>query len=116
MSYRNYASNGTFGEPPQPAPRACNNLRIPERTEIRPFAIGRFACAQRRNDRFVILNRAITRALEMLNNTVSARRDPERALAALRHVATHAHILKGVRGDAADVLPAILRRFEQRAL
>ena len=54
--------------------------------------------------------------LEMLYNTVSARRAPERALGALRHVAAHAHVLKGVRGDAADVLPAILRSFEQRAL
>lgn len=71
MAYRNYASNGIFGEPPPPAPRVCNNQRIPQRSDIRPFAIGRFACAQRRNDRFVIVNRAITRALEMLNNTIT---------------------------------------------
>lgn len=71
MAYRNYAFNGRFGEPPPPAARACNNQRIPERTEVRPFAIGRFACAQRRNDRFVVVNRAITRALEMLNNTIT---------------------------------------------
>jgi len=54
--------------------------------------------------------------LEMLYNTVSARRAPERALSALRHVAARAQILKGVRGDSAEVTPAILKRFEQRAL
>jgi hypothetical protein len=52
--------------------------------------------------------------LEMLNNTVSARRNPERALGALRQVAAQADILKGVRGDAGDIVPAILRRAETR--
>lgn len=52
--------------------------------------------------------------LEILFNTVSARRDPERAFGALRQVAAHADILKGVRGDAVDTVPAILRRLERR--
>jgi hypothetical protein len=52
--------------------------------------------------------------LEILINTVSARRDPEKAFGALRQVAAQADILKGVRGDAGDTVPAILRRLEQR--
>jgi hypothetical protein len=52
--------------------------------------------------------------LEILFNTVSARRDPERAFGALRQVAAQADILKGVRGDAVDTVPAILRRLERR--
>ena len=50
--------------------------------------------------------------LEMLFNTVSARRSPERALATLQRVAAQADVLKGVRGDATDVVDALLRRLE----
>jgi hypothetical protein len=48
--------------------------------------------------------------LELLNNTVSARRDPERALATLQRVAAQAQILKGIRGDATEVVAAMLER------
>jgi hypothetical protein len=50
--------------------------------------------------------------LEMLFNTVSARRSPERALATLQRVTAKAEVLKGVRGNATDVVPALLRRVE----
>ena len=50
--------------------------------------------------------------LEMLFNTVSARRSPERALATLQRVAEQADVLKGVRGNAAEVVDALLRRVE----
>jgi len=50
--------------------------------------------------------------LEMLFNTVSARRNPERALATLQRVAEQADVLKGVRGDATEVVDALLRRVE----
>jgi hypothetical protein len=49
--------------------------------------------------------------LEMLFNTVSARRSPERALATLQRVAAQADVLKGVRGDARNVAPALLERL-----
>lgn len=52
--------------------------------------------------------------LEMLSNTVSARRNPERALATLQQIAAHADVLKGIRGQAPDVARAILRRMEDR--
>jgi hypothetical protein len=50
--------------------------------------------------------------LEMLFNTVSARRSPGRALATLQRVAAQADVLKGVRGDATAVVPAVLQRVE----
>jgi hypothetical protein len=52
--------------------------------------------------------------LEMLSHTVSARRNPERALATLQLVAAHADVLKGIRGQAPEVARAILRRMEKR--
>lgn len=51
--------------------------------------------------------------LEMLFNTVSARRSPERALATLQCVTARAEVLKGVRGDAVDLAAAVLRRIER---
>jgi hypothetical protein len=53
--------------------------------------------------------------LEMLSNTVSARRNPGRALATLQQVAAHADVLKGIRGQAPEVVGAILRRLEKRS-
>jgi hypothetical protein len=53
--------------------------------------------------------------LEMLFNTVSARRSPARALATLQRVAAQADVLKGVRGDARQVASAVLERVEGKA-
>jgi hypothetical protein len=50
--------------------------------------------------------------LEMLFNTVSARRSPAKALATLQRVAAQADVLKGVRGDASKIAPALLERLE----
>ena len=52
--------------------------------------------------------------LELLDNTVSARRDPEAALSAFRHVVAEAEVVKGVRGDAEQTVRAILRRLDRR--
>ena len=51
--------------------------------------------------------------LELLFNTVSARRSPEKALATLQQVTARAEVLKGVRGNASDVVPRVLERIEQ---
>lgn len=51
-------------------------------------------------------------ALELLDNTVSARREPERVLAALERVVGSATVLKGARGEARDVAQAILETSE----
>lgn len=50
--------------------------------------------------------------LELLSNTVSARRDPKSALHTLEKVAAHATVLKGSRGEAEKIAPAILRKLE----
>lgn len=51
--------------------------------------------------------------LELLFNTVSARRSPEKALATLQCVASQAEVLKGVRGNAKEVVAALLKRVEK---
>jgi hypothetical protein len=53
--------------------------------------------------------------LEMLFNTVSARRSPEKALSTLRHVTREAEVLKGSRGDTTAVVDALLRRMDRIA-
>jgi hypothetical protein len=50
--------------------------------------------------------------LELLSNTVSARRDPEQAFAMLQQVATTAQLLKGVRGEATEMVKTLLKRTE----
>lgn len=52
--------------------------------------------------------------LELLFNTVSARRSPEKALTTLQQVTAQAEVLKGVRGNAAELVPQLLKRVEQR--
>lgn len=51
--------------------------------------------------------------LELLSNTVSARRDPGRALATLQLVAAQADVLKSVRGQATKIVPALLKKIEK---
>ena len=50
--------------------------------------------------------------LELLSNTVSARREPEKALVALQHVVATAQIVKGARGESRDIVQSILNRLE----
>jgi hypothetical protein len=53
--------------------------------------------------------------LEMLFNTVSARRSPEKAMSTLRQVTKKAEVLKGTRGDTTNVVEALLRRMDRIA-
>jgi len=53
--------------------------------------------------------------LEMLFNTVSARRSPEQAMSTLRHVTRRAEVLKGIRGDTSTVVDSLLRRMDRIA-
>jgi hypothetical protein len=46
--------------------------------------------------------------LALLSHTVSARRNPERALATLQHAVSAARILKGARGEARQVVDRVL--------
>ncbi|MGI8835014.1 MAG: hypothetical protein ACR2H4_00045 [Pyrinomonadaceae bacterium] len=53
--------------------------------------------------------------LELLFNTVSARRSPEKALSTLRQVTSKAEVLKGVRGDTSAIVDVLLKRMERIA-
>jgi hypothetical protein len=50
-------------------------------------------------------------ALELIANTVSARREPEKVLSTLNHVVAGAAVLKGLRGDASQVVDFIFERL-----
>ena len=50
-------------------------------------------------------------ALELIANTVSARREPEKVLSTLNHVVAGAAVLKGFRGDASQVVDFIFERL-----
>ncbi|MCU1265036.1 MAG: hypothetical protein JWM21_1354 [Acidobacteria bacterium] len=51
--------------------------------------------------------------LALLANTVSARRQPEKALGALQKAVADASTLKGIRGEAEVLAPSILARMEK---
>ena len=53
--------------------------------------------------------------MEVLAHTVSARHDPERALATLRSATADAMVLKGARGEAEEVAEALLGRLAEQA-
>ena len=50
--------------------------------------------------------------LEMFAQTVSARRQPEKALVTLQKVAAQAVMLKGTRGEASEVVDALLKHLD----
>lgn len=52
-------------------------------------------------------------ALALLANTVSARRAPEKALAALQQAVAGAKVLKGSRGEASEIVNSILTEFDE---
>ena len=53
--------------------------------------------------------------MELLNHTVPARRDPERVLATLRSATADATVLKGARGEAAEIAETLLGRLTEEA-
>jgi hypothetical protein len=50
--------------------------------------------------------------LALLAHTVSARRQPKTVLATLQQVVSHATVLKGTRGEAREIVAAILQHWE----
>ncbi len=53
--------------------------------------------------------------LELLNHTVPARRDPERVFATLSSTVAEATVMKGARGEAAEVAEVLLGRLTEQA-
>ena len=54
--------------------------------------------------------------LALLSHTVSARRNPERALATLQHAVSAARILKGTRGEARQVVDRVLDAASRKSV
>jgi hypothetical protein len=54
--------------------------------------------------------------LALLNNTVSARRQPEIALATLNKTIGGAHLIKSRRGEAAEIIDTVLKICEQQTV
>jgi hypothetical protein len=88
----------------------------------RPMPVGlvlitRYVSGTRFRPRPVSAGRAV---LELLGNTLPARRRPERVLDALTQVVSRALVLRGTRGEAEETAPQILgidlRRCESSAL
>lgn len=85
------------------------------RAGIKPLPIGlvlvtKFKDGARWRPRQLTGGRSV---LELLSNTVSAQRNPQRAFEALERIVVQADVLVGPRGEAAEVAPAILRRLEK---
>jgi hypothetical protein len=51
--------------------------------------------------------------LELLANTVAARWRPKAALATLQQVVSHVPVLRGMRGEAEEMVDAILDKFDR---
>ena len=51
--------------------------------------------------------------LALLDHTVSARRYPDKAFETLREVVARARVMKGVRGEAGEVVKSVLARLEK---
>jgi hypothetical protein len=49
----------------------------------------------------------------MFAQTVSAQRQPEKALAALQQVATQSLVLKGARGEATETIDLVLKYLDE---
>jgi hypothetical protein len=80
----------------------------------RPLAVGlvvatRYRAGARFRPRRLTPGQAV---LELLDNTVPARRAPRRAMATLRAVALEAVAIRGTRGEAAELARDLLRRLE----
>ncbi len=83
----------------------------------RPLPVGlvmmtKFKAGARWSPRTMSPGKAV---LALLANTVSARRHPEKALAALQHVMAAAQAISGVRGEASELTSLLLSSVEKKA-
>ncbi len=86
-------------------------------TGVRPLPVGLVVATSNREDarwrpRPLSPGRAV---MELLAHTVSARRDPERAFATLRSATDEAMVIKGARGEAAEIAEVLLGRLTEQA-
>lgn len=86
------------------------------RTGIKPIPVGkilvtRYRTGSRWRPRQLSQGKAV---LALLANTVSARRQPEKALATLQKVVAEAQTLHGIRGEARELIPLILKESRKK--
>jgi len=94
-------------------PHKCPPEALGGRPGVKPLPVGLVVvCAYRPGARWQPRVLSPGRAvLALLANTISARRQPQRALATLQQVVCHATVLQGRRGEATEVAAALLEKM-----
>jgi hypothetical protein len=100
------------GERPGKMPaEALGGLRGVQPLPVGLVALARYRPGARWRPRLLSPGQAL---LELLANTVSARRRPKAALTVLQQVVSHAPVLKGTRGEAEETAGALSAMLEPR--
>ena len=100
-----------------PKPVGAGGGTMPGRPVVKPLRVGlvvvtNYRPGARWRPRRLSHGRAV---IELLNHTIPARMEPGRALATLLQVAAGALVLKGVRGEAGEMIDRLLERADQHA-
>ncbi len=102
---------------PKPMGAGAGAGTMPGRPVVKPLPVGlvvltSYRSGARWRPRRLSHGRAV---IELLNHTIPARMEPGRALATLRQVAAGALVLKGVRGEAGQMIDTLLERADEHA-
>jgi len=94
-------------------PRKCSAEALGGRPGVKPLPVGLVVvCAYRPAARWQPRTLSPGRAiLALLANTVAARRQPQATLATLRQAIRQATTLQGARGEATEMVEALLRKL-----
>lgn len=98
-------------------PKPVRAGTMPGRRVVKPLPVGlvvltSYRSGARWRPRRLSHGRAV---IELLNHTIPARMEPGRALATLKQVAAGALVLKGVRGEAGQMIDTLLERADEHA-
>lgn len=98
-------------------PKPVRAGTMPGRPVVKPLPVGlvvltSYRSGARWRPRRLSHGRAV---IELLNHTIPARMEPGRALATLKQVAAGALVLKGVRGEAGQMIDTLLARADEHA-
>ncbi len=98
-------------------PKPVRAGTMPGRPVVKPLPVGlvvltSYRSGARWRPRRLSHGRAV---IELLNHTIPARMEPGRALATLKQVAAGALVLKGVRGEAGQMIDTLLERADEHA-
>ena len=98
-------------------PKPVRAGTMPGRRVVKPLPVGlvvltSYRSGARWRPRRLSHGRAV---IELLNHTIPARMEPGRALATLKQVAAGTLVLKGVRGEAGQMIDTLLARADEHA-